>query len=241
MLFFLACAPSSTALVPTDGFHAWSDPDLAGCTVTWSSSWDGDDDPDSWSDTFDADGKRVSSLEDVNTDGVDDATWTHTWSGETVDTVGSSLVETSTYTDVEHREFDGPRLLRWEVNSFWQEDDMAATTTGAVITTWDGDLPVQDEMYEEPEAVTLAHTTTWEWADDLGSAVVTDEEGHSLTRTYDADMRLVEQVVHAYEGGPTYDQVTSWTYGELGPERRTFDNDEDGDDEAELTWVYDCP
>ena len=162
LILLLGCAPAPESLVPTDGMHAWSDPALAGCTVTLTTTWNGNGSVDTWRDTFDADGRRASAAEDGDSDGADDAVWTHTWTGESVDTEGSSLVASVTYTDTEHREFEDGKIVRWEVDSFWQESDMATTMTGAVLTTWDGNLPTREEMHSEPEAVTLNQTTTWE-------------------------------------------------------------------------------
>lgn len=241
LLALLACdttPESAPTRVPSDGSPAWSDAALAGCEVT-ATTVSGASNVPFTVDTYDDAGRRVASR--GGDDGVDELGWTHTWTGEEVDTVGEALMDGVRFSDVQRRVFDGPRRLRFEIEMSWAYDDMGMSSSGAYLTTWEDDLPVREDWYDEPEAVTREGGAVWTWSADRAEAEVAFEDGTTVALAYDAEARPVERVRPPVSGGSPFEERTTWTWDERGPDTLTFDNDEDGDPESVTTWEYACP
>jgi len=239
-LLLLACGDpvASARPIPVDGAPAWSDPTLAGCELT-AITESGASNVPFMVDTYDTAGARVASR--GGDDGVDELGWTHTWSGEEVTTVGEPLAPDVVFTDLERRVFAGPRRLRFEIDMYWMYDDMGMSSRGAYVTTWEDDLPVWEDWYDEPEATSRVGGAAWNWSEDRAEAEVVVEDGTSYTLRHDEHARPIERVRLPVSGGSPYEQRTTWSWGARGPERSEYDNDEDGVPESVTTWTYDCP
>jgi hypothetical protein len=236
----LACvADEPAAGVPTEAAPPWKDARLAGCEVLEHHELAGGNSSYERTLTYDDAGNLASARFDGDVDGVPETEERHTWADGDATTACAALVPGVSYEGGGLHDFDGPRLVWWELDTRWEEGDLIVHASGAVETTWDGDLPARQVAFY-PADGPVQSTTDWTWTEDHTAAVLATDDGSSEDREYDADLQLVARVWRAADPS-VFEEREELTWGPLGPTSSQWDNDEDGRADATTTWTWRCP